>query len=48
MKQDVSGKEAEDITVDGAASVDQFIWHPVTRAVGNVKNQGPELIEPIG
>ncbi|MFY7126275.1 SOS response-associated peptidase, partial [Enterobacter cloacae complex sp. SHL022] len=22
-----------------------FIWHAVTRAVGNVKNQGPELIE---
>ncbi|MFK8131179.1 SOS response-associated peptidase, partial [Klebsiella pneumoniae] len=25
-----------------------FVWHPVTRAVGNVKNQGPELIEPVG
>jgi hypothetical protein len=24
-----------------------FIWHPVSRAVGNVKNQGPELIEAI-
>ncbi|HBU8525042.1 TPA: SOS response-associated peptidase [Klebsiella aerogenes] len=30
MKQDVSGKEAEEIA-----------------AVGNVKNQGPELIEPV-
>ncbi|HBY9553118.1 TPA: SOS response-associated peptidase, partial [Klebsiella pneumoniae] len=25
-----------------------FLWHPVTRAVGNVKNQGPELIEAVG
>ncbi|MEI7000328.1 SOS response-associated peptidase, partial [Klebsiella pneumoniae] len=25
-----------------------FLWHPVPRAVGNVKNQGPELIEAVG
>ncbi|HBT4686491.1 TPA: SOS response-associated peptidase, partial [Klebsiella pneumoniae] len=24
-----------------------FAWHPVTRAVGNVKNQGPELLAPL-
>ena len=42
MKQDVSDKEAEEITAD------HFIWHPVTRVVGNMKNQGPELIEPVG
>ncbi|EDX9486545.1 SOS response-associated peptidase, partial [Salmonella enterica] len=22
-------------------------WHAVTRAVGNVKNQGEELIKPV-
>ncbi|HBJ0948046.1 TPA: SOS response-associated peptidase, partial [Escherichia coli] len=22
-------------------------WHPVSRAVGNVKNQGAELIQPV-
>ncbi|MFM3969325.1 SOS response-associated peptidase family protein [Klebsiella pneumoniae subsp. ozaenae] len=48
MKQDVSGKEAEEIAADGAVSADHFLWHPVTRAVGNVKNQGPELIEAVG
>ncbi|EAQ3421505.1 SOS response-associated peptidase, partial [Salmonella enterica] len=26
---------------------DKFIWHAVTRAVGNVKNQEPEMIEPV-
>ena len=24
-----------------------FIWHPVSKAVGNVRNQGPELIQRI-
>ena len=38
-------KEAEDIAAVGAVPADAFIWHAVTRAVGNVKNQGPELIE---
>ncbi|MCF6487086.1 SOS response-associated peptidase, partial [Escherichia coli] len=25
----------------------QFSWHPVLRAVGNVKNQGAALIQPV-
>lgn len=44
---DISGKEAEVIAAEGAVSADKFIWHAVTRAVGNVKNQDPELIEPV-
>ncbi len=47
MRQDIGGKEAEKIAADGAVSADKFIWHCVTRAVGNAKNQGPELIEPL-
>lgn len=47
MRQDVSGKEAEDIAKDGAVPAEMFIWHPVTRAVGNIKNQEPEMIEPV-
>ncbi|WP_337038800.1 MULTISPECIES: SOS response-associated peptidase [Pseudescherichia] len=47
MRQEVSGKEAEDIAKDGAVPAEMFIWHPVTRAVGNIKNQGPEMIEPV-
>ncbi|MBT1569774.1 SOS response-associated peptidase, partial [Klebsiella pneumoniae] len=45
MRQDVGGKEAEEIIADGTVPDDEFIWHAVTRAVGNVKNQGAELIE---
>ncbi|GKL63729.1 hypothetical protein NUBL22817_28560 [Klebsiella pneumoniae] len=47
MRQDIGGKEAEEIADDGAVPAGNFIWHAVTRAVGNVKNQGPELIEAI-
>lgn len=47
IRQDIGGKEAEEIAVDGAIPADKFIWHAVTRAVGNVKNQGAELIDPV-
>ncbi|MDU1000999.1 SOS response-associated peptidase family protein, partial [Citrobacter sp.] len=47
MRQDVGGKEAAEIAADGVVPADKFIWHAVTRAVGNVKNQGAELITPI-
>nr|WP_083264829.1 SOS response-associated peptidase family protein [Candidatus Erwinia dacicola] len=29
------------------ARFETFTWHAVSRAVGNVKNQGRELIEPV-
>ncbi|MBJ9132986.1 SOS response-associated peptidase family protein, partial [Citrobacter freundii] len=47
MRQNVGGKEAEEIVADGSVSADKFLWHAVTRTVGNVKNQGPELIQTI-
>ena len=47
MQQDVTGAQAIEIAGDGAVSADHFTWPPVSRAVGNVTNQGPELIEAI-
>lgn len=47
MRQSVGAKEAEEIAADGEVSVDKFIWHTVSRAVGNVRNQGSELIEAV-
>lgn len=47
MRQDVGGKEAEEIIADCVVSADHFTWHPVSRAVGNVKNQGAGMIEAI-
>lgn len=43
----VTGAEAAEIASIGAVPADDFTWHPVTRAVGNVKNQGPELLAPL-
>lgn len=45
MRQDIGGKEAEEIAADGAVPADKFIWHAVSRAVDNVKNQGSYLMQ---
>ncbi|WP_064359545.1 SOS response-associated peptidase [Raoultella ornithinolytica] len=47
MRKDISGKEAAEIIADGSVSADHFTWHPVSYAVGNVKNQSQELIQEI-
>lgn len=47
MRQDIGGKDAAEIAADGSVSADKFIWHAVTRAIGNVKNQGADLIKPV-
>lgn len=47
MRQDVTGAQAVEIAGDGTISAHHFTWHPVSRVVGNVENQGPELIEAI-
>lgn len=47
MRQEISGKEASEIAASGSVPANQFTWHPVSRAVGNVKNQGAELIQPV-
>ncbi|AWQ55377.1 DUF159 family protein [Klebsiella pneumoniae] len=43
MRRNIGGKEAEEIAANSSVSADHFTWHPVSRAVGNVRNQGPEL-----
>ena len=47
MRQDLTGAEAAEIARVGSVSADDFTWHAVSRAVGNVNNQGPALIEPV-
>lgn len=47
LHPDTSSSRAEELAHDGAVEAGAFHWHPVTRAVGNVKNQGPELVEPL-
>ena len=38
IRQELGRKEAEELAADGVVPPDKFIWHAVTRAVGNVKN----------
>ena len=47
MRQEIGGKEAEEIIADGALPADHFTWPPVSRTVGNVKNQRASYQKPI-
>ncbi|EAW0773071.1 DNA breaking-rejoining protein [Salmonella enterica] len=47
LSENTTSKEAEDIAREGSLSAEDFTWHPVSRAVGNPRNQGRELIEPL-
>lgn len=40
-------ERVEELVALGGMGPDQFQWHPVDRAVGNVRNQGSHLITPI-
>ncbi len=48
LRQETRGVDAEELAKNGAVAAEVFTWHPVTHAVGNVQNQGTELIEPEG
>ncbi|MBF8764229.1 SOS response-associated peptidase family protein [Pseudomonas putida] len=42
-----SAQRAEAIVTAGCRPATDFRWHPVDKAVGNVRNQGAQLIRPI-
>ncbi len=46
MRQDLTGAETAEIA-GSEASPPTISRHAVSRAVGNVNNQGPALIEPV-
>ncbi|MBH9003089.1 SOS response-associated peptidase [Pseudomonas aeruginosa] len=39
-------ERAEQILLNQGEPSESFTWYPVSRDVGNVRNQGPQLIEP--
>lgn len=45
---DTAPGRAEEIVSRGCRPASDLVWHPVSKAVGSVRNQGPELIEAIG
>lgn len=46
LDPELSPKRAKEIAKNLCQSTEEFEWYPVGKAVGSVKNQGPELIEP--
>ena len=40
-------EQAEQLVLNLGEQPDVFEWHPVSAAVGNVRNQGPKLILPV-
>lgn len=47
LDPDLDPLQAEQLLMGLALSADKFDWYEVDRAVGNVKNDAPELVEPI-
>lgn len=47
LDPELSPSEAEEIALEHSMPVDAFDWHPVDKAVGNVRNEGAHLIERI-
>ena len=47
LDPDFDPLQAEQLLMSLALSADRFDWYEVDRAVGNVKNDAPELVDPI-
>ena len=45
QKQDA--QRAEELALECCQPTEEFEWYPVSTAVGNVRNQGAELIKPL-
>lgn len=43
----ITPSRAEEIAKELCQPTEEFEWFPLGKAVGNVRNQGPELIEPV-
>lgn len=47
LEADLSPARAEALARQGGRPVADFEWYQVAKAVGNVRNQGPELVAPL-
>ncbi len=47
MENDLDHTKAEELALNCCQPTKDFEWYPVGNAVGNVKNQGPELVMPL-
>lgn len=44
---ETSAERATEIALEGCRPTEHFHWYKVGKAVGSVKNQGAQLIEPV-
>lgn len=47
LSPDTSAERAQEIARNAAVAEKDFTWHPVTHLVGNIKNQGEDLIAEV-
>lgn len=47
MDPELPPAEAEELALEHGLGVDEFEWYPVGREIGNVRNEGAELIARI-
>lgn len=47
LDPDLPPERAEELALYHGRKAEDFEWYPVARAVGNVRNDGPELLRPI-
>lgn len=47
LNSELDQGRAEKIATDHCRPVEDFEWFPVNKAVGNIRSQGPDLIEPL-
>lgn len=43
----LSPREAEELALEHGLCVEEFEWYPVAKEVGNVRNEGRQLIEQV-
>ena len=47
LNPDTSSARAEELAMSGATPANKFSWHPVSKAVGSIRNDSADLIKPI-
>ena len=47
IASDTSPERAREIAMEHCRPATDFHWYKVSKAVGSVRNQGPELVEPL-
>ncbi|WP_346830858.1 SOS response-associated peptidase family protein [Pseudomonas abietaniphila] len=47
IDSETSSERAAEIAVEHCRPTEEFHWYKVGKDVGNVRNQGPHLIEPL-